>query len=421
MITYTARPELADNEHLIFAEHLDTVAHKIELANRKLERNNISERFQMEVVGEWLDALDEEEGTYQVRKVISINHPKLGLQGFEFIGTVAIEEGGTMIQMVPGQETPEGYERPDTHNCDHCGVRRNRAKSYLVREEATGKVQQIGSTCLELFFGLQIKGLWILNSFTAEELAEFAEEAANRESSGTRVEHTYDPRYLIAMAYVISNGGKGFVSKGSADPEMGRYATATTVLETIHHKPFGRIDYAEEARIEAIRNDTKDMLANNAERVDEVLAFADTLSGDYGQNAQIAARSAYVTYRAVGVLVSLVGGWYRAQAKAAAAKVEKAERNQEFVGQVKDRLRGLELTVTNMREMDSDWGITTLLVMKDAANHSFKWFASKAFDFEVGAQLVLDATVKAHETYNGNNETVLTRAAIKFVKEAATA
>ena len=404
-ITSTTRPELADNEHLILDEHMGTLDHKIELANRKLERNGIESRFTYTVTGQW-ELTDE--GVVTIRKIVAISHPTIGLAGWDFIGTVIVEEGGTIVNMVPGEQTPAGFERPDNHNCDHCGVRRDRVKSYLVRNTETNEVKQVGSSCLELFFGLSIKGLWVLEAFTAEELAEMAEEASDREGGTDRRVRTYDVRFLIALAYVITNGGKGFVSRGNADPENGRYATADDVMETINYRPFGRVNYAEQ---EMMRQRKIDASALDPQIVDTILAFADTLgSSDYAQNAQVAAHSSNVSYRAVGVLVSLVGVWYRAQEKKASE--ETTPRLNEFYGDIKQRLRGLELTVVSMREIESDYGTSTLLVMRDAEGRTFKWFSSNLYDFEAGAVLTLDATVKDHEVYQDLNQTVLTRGKI---------
>ena len=64
MITYTAIPELTDNQHLIFAEHMGALDHKVELANRKLARNDITGRFSYDVVGQ---VVTEAEGIVTVR------------------------------------------------------------------------------------------------------------------------------------------------------------------------------------------------------------------------------------------------------------------------------------------------------------------------------------------------------------------
>ncbi|QGJ94884.1 DNA binding domain protein [Gordonia phage Stormageddon] len=400
MIHFTTAPELADNQHLILDEHMGVLNHRIELANRKLDRNGIADRFSVEVIGDIVSTSTE--GIVTVVNVVEISHPAIGLDGVRFIGTVEIEQGGTILRMVPGEETPAGFERPDTHNCDHCGKRRNRAKSYLVIDEATGEVKQIGSTCLELYFGVTIKGLWALGRFTAEELAEMAEVEDER-FGGPREPHLFSVRYLIAMALYITNGGKGFVSKAAAGYD--RTPTSAEVMNTITYRP-GR-DLALNALMEERHAGAA---AVPAADIDAVLAFADTLGdSDYGLNAQAAARSEHISYRSVGVLISLVGVRYRAIEKDAQREVEKATTLNEWVGEPKQRLRGLELTVRSIREMDGQWGTTTLLVMRDAEGHTFKWFATGTFNVEAGDVLKLDATVKAHDTYEGAKQTVLTR------------
>ena len=401
MITYTAIPELTDNQHLIFAEHMGALDHKVELANRKLARNDITGRFSYDVVGQ---VVTEAEGIVTVRNIIEMNVPTIGLDGVRFIGSVEVEEGGTILRMVPGEETPEGFERPDSHNCDHCGTRRDRVKSYLVRE-ADGSIKQIGSSCLELYFGVKVRGLWVLGAFTADDLRAMAEEADERDgySGGGRVS-AFSVRHLIALALVISNGGKGFVSKGAARDREWLIATADDVMNTITFRP-GR-DQSLNAEMAARQQAAAEVADAD---IDAVLTFADTLSGDYGMNAQAAARSNHIGYRSTGVLISLVGVWYRAQEKAAAAATERATVLNEFVGEPKQRLRGLVLTVRTVREIEGDYGISTLLVMRDAEGHTFKWFSSSVYGVDAGDVLTLDATVKGHEEYEGTKQTVITR------------
>lgn len=401
----TEPQELPEGQHIILAENLDRLAHKVEVANRKAARNELDGRFEVTVVETYTYKLND--GTAIKKMIVNIGTPELVVNGHEFIGTVTVEEGGTILRMVPGVETPEGYVRPDSHNCDHCGVRRDRTRSYLVKNTETGEISQIGSTCLELYFGLKIKGLWVLGALTAEEIAtEFAQE-----EGGGRTERLLPVRKLIALAWAITSGGKGFVSRASSDPEAGRIATSDEVLDTLFFVP-GR-----DRELNALMEERNRKAGEVADAdIDSVLEFAETLSdSDYAQNAQAAARSTYITYRSVGVLVSLVGVRYRSVEREAAAKAERAERNQEFVGTVKERLRGLELTITSVRYIEGAYGTTTLLVMTDAAGHTFKWFASAELDFEAGQVMILDATVKAHDTYQGNNETLLTRGKVHEV------
>lgn len=84
--------------------------------------------------------------------------------------------------------------------------------------------------------------------------------------------------------------------------------------------------------------------------------------------------------------------------------------NQSFRGKVGERLRGLEVTVTQslmFGEKYSGFGPSWLTVMR-AGNDTFT-VKSGAFRPRIGAVLVIDATVKTHETYKGTKKTVLTR------------
>ena len=70
------------------------------------------------------------------------------------------------------------------------------------------------------------------------------------------------------------------------------------------------------------------------------------------------------------------------------------------------------LTVVGRREIESDWGGTTLVMFRDAAGNKAKWFASEAGEFQLDRTLTVKATVKAHDEYKGSRQTELSRAAV---------
>ena len=57
--------------------------------------------------------------------------------------------------------------------------------------------------------------------------------------------------------------------------------------------------------------------------------------------------------------------------------------------------------------------MTTLVVMRTEDGKVAKWFASGSKDIETGDALVIDATVKGHDEYEGLKQTVLTRCTVK--------
>ncbi len=84
----------------------------------------------------------------------------------------------------------------------------------------------------------------------------------------------------------------------------------------------------------------------------------------------------------------------------------------EFIGQPGERL-GLQVTVRSIRSFESQWGQTTLYGMVDDQGRSLRYFSTGSFDAERDQTLTIRATVKAHEDYQGERQTVLTRAVVQ--------
>jgi hypothetical protein len=78
-----------------------------------------------------------------------------------------------------------------------------------------------------------------------------------------------------------------------------------------------------------------------------------------------------------------------------------------FVGTVGQEYTG-ELEITNTRDLTGRYGASRLHVMRDSEGHVFTWFASTA-RWNVGERVHLTGRVKAHNTYKGVSQTMLTR------------
>lgn len=371
-------------------------------ANRKLERNGIESRFSYEIVDADYAQI-EGSPIIDVYADIVFNHATLELGGWEFVATVAIEEGGTMLRIAPGQ-TLEGWDRPDSHRCDHCGVNMNRKISYVVRNAETGELAQVGRNCLEIFLGTNVKGLNLLAMFTAEELAEFRAADRDFNSYEGRAAVDFEARFMIALAYNLSEGGAKFISKAKA-AEWDTISTSGEAISTATWV-FGR------ARNRQADEEMRDRLTAAAafapsETVTEILAFAETLAdNDYGTNVKVAARSSFVSYQALGVLMSLVGVWYRANNEA--KRSDKVEAAKGYVADVKVRIRDLAVTVDFVTGWESDFGWTSLISFRTEDNHVLTWKTGSA-TAEVGEKYLLTGTVKEHLEYRGVNQTVVQR------------
>lgn len=91
------------------------------------------------------------------------------------------------------------------------------------------------------------------------------------------------------------------------------------------------------------------------------------------------------------------------------------ESKSEWIGEIKERLRNLEVTYVSSRDIESYYGISILYTFK-AGENILVWFCSgKGLpqNIEVGDSFLLTGTVKDHKEYNGVKQTVLTRCSVK--------
>lgn len=99
-----------------------------------------------------------------------------------------------------------------------------------------------------------------------------------------------------------------------------------------------------------------------------------------------------------------------------AAKNEAAPKsNSEFIGEIKQRLRDMEVVYTNCRTVEGYYGISLVYTFK-LGDNVLTWFCSgKGIDpdIEIGETVLLTGTVKDHKEYNGVKQTYLNRCIVK--------
>ena len=395
------------------ADRLDDFEHIMGKANRKLERAGAEARF------DWTLAYEDRSETQPSGIVITTPYVtvtfeklRLALGRYTFVARLVPESAGMTVATAPG-ESLDGWVRPaaDDMSCDHCQVKRHRVNLFVVRDEDTGQLIQLGQQCIVLYTGLEPKGLWALGFED-----EVREAMGGGEGGGIGRDYSADIDQVLGLALALTNGGKAYVSRTNAGA-WEKPSTAGEIKRCIHgHLPTE----AEARKSDHARAERERLLQAIADGVafskDETLmasvkAAAATLKAgtDYADNLNIvlAAESNRVGPRNIGVLGSLVSVYYRNQEHAAEPKAQAAKG---FIGAVGERVRDFTVTAAMVRQFEGDYGYTTLLVGSTADGHVIKWFSSGSKDWEPGDVLHFTAaTVKAHEEYKGTDQTVLTR------------
>jgi hypothetical protein len=84
-----------------------------------------------------------------------------------------------------------------------------------------------------------------------------------------------------------------------------------------------------------------------------------------------------------------------------------------FVGSLKERLKNIKVEVTYKRNIESDFGVSTLYAFKDDLGNIYKTFYSGySWELEVGDVVLMTGTVKKHDEFKGVKQTMLNRVVV---------
>lgn len=237
---------------------VERAEHKVELANRRLEREGITERFDLE----------REDGPIEHRAPtptevhlyacapgqmysfqyteITLNRPSISHDGWQFAAALDRVPGTDefMMRSAPGQDF--GGWRPEPRRCDHCGTFRDRNTTYLVTDPDTGQTLQVGASCMEAFLSIQPKGLWTFG-LAGDDLHEDDDGSAPLSSMTVT-----DNRDLIAEALVASEMGKRCVSRSRSE-EWGTRSTPDRIGDLFGSTRFRRLTVQQRAERDKVQ------------------------------------------------------------------------------------------------------------------------------------------------------------------------
>ena len=279
-------------------------------------------------------------------------------------------------------------------DCDHCHTARIRNDTFLLFNGACWI--QVGRQCLADYLGhgdvqsmVAYAELLCGLHATVEE-----DEGGERYGSGER-------RYELGTFLDICDrfiAVDGYISRSKADDLM-RVSTAQCAVNVLARSP----DFVK--AYEAMQHDGKSYTD-----VEDAITWAQTADAsdratDYEHNIAVLARVGVVEYRTAGYAASILPAYMRWEGLRLEREHKAPSQHQGTVGK---RQVFTGLTVTAHIPLESQWGVTHLYKMQDADGNIFTWFASRQ-DLAQGETVNLKATVKKHDTYNGQAQTILTR------------
>lgn len=327
--------------------------------------------------------------------------PRVG--SHEFLARVELGPAGNIIDKRPGVDDLDARFRHTDSHCDHCGVDRDRREVFVLRDLETESLVQIGRTCLRDYLGIDDPSHVAGRFRFLRELREWGEEGWGR------APWVHSMEGVLALAAVAIRLF-GWCSKGQA-------AIDDTLTPTVEYVRLGLVyDVAGLSRSE--REDWDRIHKALGEEDHEVaratIAWVQSLEGrsDYEHNLTVLFRDTALTDpKRLGLVVSAVAGYHRAQEKALRLTRERQDRAASgWVGQEGERLRGLLVTLDSQRSVGGNsFGDLVLIKLRDEAGNVLSWFTGGGTGHNTGTQFRLDGTVKRHTEYQGAKETQLTR------------
>jgi len=321
--------------------------------------------------------------------------------GWSLIGRLDFKSvpGATVRDMVPGHECPTEFQTVEPGRCDHCKTNRRRNDSFLVQHE-DGRVVVVGRKCIADFLGGESPEHIAALATCLAEIGGMGDD----EGGGIRVgvNEFEIGEFLTVTAFCIRT--YGWVPRSAASEE--ERSTASRVLDLLCPKGDRQ---AEDFRIRTLSQ----VSAKDGERAQQALAWAraTTENTDYIYNLRTVLSAPSVVMKMAGIAASGISAWDRAMSRETERAVRREKVCSVHQGTVGEKI-AFEGEIVMVRSCESQWGTTTMIKLVDTTGNVYTWFASGGKDVARGERYAVVGTVKKHETYNGEQQTVLTRCKI---------
>jgi hypothetical protein len=332
--------------------------------------------------------------TGDVNYAVMIEGEPVKVPGYTFVARLDhnVDESGStnLVYAMPGERINTKWAS-SAADCGHCGWKRNRKDTFILRKEDTDELIQVGRTCVKDFIGH--------DGLRAAKIAELVRNLADelRGSSGLGNNLPNDRRtidvesYLAHVAQVVRE--RGWVSRGRAYESMEQSSADLAIsgmfaLPRYYVKPSAEdVAFAYQAL--------------------EWASQMDPDSSNYAFNVVQITKLDWIDFKATGVAASIVGTYQNHLERETKAAARREAGDSEHVGTVGSRV-DLAVKVTGVRVVEGYYGPSTMVRMLAGAN-VLVTFASGQFHPEVDDVIHIRGTVKKHQEYQGTKQTVLNR------------
>ena len=374
---------------------------KMDKFTRKAARLGLTFGYTLESTGESSYTLPNDERVYYAIYNYSVYGDSPTINGYTFLAKIEpLEPGVNLIHSYNSDRDFSEYRTAEL-TCEHCKVNRMRNFYYLIQNDDDKSVKMVGHNCLANYINLP----------NAESIAEFYSDfIVSGESTGEE-EPGHEKFYrglgmiklidFVALAKVIIKK-IGYVSGKNETP--GNTSTKTLTANEFFNVSTDRIKITDEDKkeTESILESVKDDLSakkNLTEYEFTILTLIETGS---------------IKYSHAGYAVSIIPLYNRIKGTIKTETTDKKESL--FIGTPGEKITNVNAVVTFYNQYDNNFNGYTHLYKFDNDGNVITYFSSKDLNLAVGDNVLIKlATVKKHDSYNGVNQTVITRGKIDVV------
>lgn len=342
------------------------------------------------------------------------------INGWHFVGTIDFTENGNIIRLADSSyegKIPARYLHTPKI-CEHCGKIRNRKDTYLIASDE-GEFKQVGSSCLlDYTHGLDADECADIMSCLNKvmNLSNFDFDADSFMGDGftsngvsmnrsTVLGIVYD--YVRQYGYQRMSEGKG---------------TAQDIMTMLWH---GMDDEEMTRRYESLKPVSEEQL----KEVDDFARNYFDSDNDYMRNASLAWSKDSIEYRDFGLVSSFANTFFKEKDKEAQKAQKMAQLNNEYVGNIGDRITIKVKSARVLYTKYSSFGSTYVQELTDTDGHVYIWSTQDVINCYLNGGVVNDegkpvtnedgtldlkATVKAHNEYKTIKQTVITRGTVQI-------
>ncbi|CAL9980730.1 hypothetical protein VPHD481_0016 [Vibrio phage D481] len=376
----------------IKARHITELQARVEAANKIAKKIGV-EALTLEVGKETYENVLGVNGWYKVYyNDVTITGEYPQFNGWDFVTQLDHETGLVRSH----GETNHRHLLGDT-TCDHCNTNRARNVTYVIKNEDTE--MRVGGSCLKYY--IPTKSVNSLASFF-EAVESFGDEFVG----GGSAKPCYTTIELLTWVCMVVERDGRYIAGGETKFEAMRLLNAgTKEARNDRDELLAKVDFDKMTeRAETIRKWVGEQEATN----------------DFMSNVIASCKPDYIEYKQAGFLAASVVAYSKGVEKeeimkAKAKKVEELGES-EYIGTVKKR-ETFTLTLEKVIVLDGYYGDTYIHRFRDEQNNLVVWFGSKRLENKEdeyvaeGEKATVKATVKTHEEFKGEKQTLVQRVA----------